>query len=92
MGTKKDRKDKANKKRILIEGHKLMYHVEEVSRWLKGDKIAPIYVEIGPVNSCNHKCAFCALDYLKSKGAALDKDVLIDNLKDMAEFGVKSIM
>jgi|TARA_Y100000310_G_scaffold112175_1_gene110669 MoaA/NifB/PqqE/SkfB family radical SAM enzyme len=80
------------KQKIHIEGHKLMYHVDEVSRWLKGEIVAPPYVEIGLINSCNHNCVFCALDYLKNKGSAIDKDVLIDNLKDMAEFGVKSVM
>src|SRR3989338_8010506 len=82
----------AKKQKVQIEGHKLMYHVDEVSKWLKGEMVAPIYVEIGPINSCNHKCVFCALDYLKSRGSAISKDVLIANLKDMAEFGVKSIM
>ena len=35
------------KQKIQIEGHKLMYHVDEVSRWLKGEIVAPPYVEIG---------------------------------------------
>jgi len=82
--------NKANK--VQLEGQKLMYHVHEVSAWLKGDTVAPIYIEIGPINSCNHRCSFCALDYLKSKGSAIDKDVLIRTLKNMSEFGVKSIM
>ena len=69
-----------------------MYHVNEVSEWLKGGIPAPIYIEIGPINLCNHKCSFCALDYLKSKGSAIDKEVLISNLKDMAGFGVKAVM
>jgi len=82
----------SNPKNLQLEGQKLMYHVHEVSKWLKGEMVAPIYIEIGPINSCNHKCSFCALDYLKSKGAAIDKEVLIRTLKGMAEFGVKSIM
>ena len=79
-------------KKVKLEGHKLMYHVNEVSKWLKGDMVAPIYVELGLVNSCNHNCSFCALDYLNNKGKSMDKEVLINNLKDMAQFGVKSIM
>lgn len=77
---------------LEIDNHKLMYHVNEVAGWLNGEIIAPIYVEIGPVNSCNHKCIFCALDYTKNKGNTLDKDVLISNLNNMADFGAKSIM
>lgn len=77
---------------IQIEGHKLMYHVDELSRWLKGETAAPIYVEMGVISACNHKCSFCAIDFLKEKGSFIRKDVLISTLKDMAEFGVKSIM
>lgn len=69
-----------------------MYHVNEVSKWLNDESVAPIYIEIGPINACNHKCIFCALDYLKSKGSMIKKEVLISNLKNMAEFGVKAIM
>jgi radical SAM protein with 4Fe4S-binding SPASM domain len=75
-----------------LDDHKLMYHVDEVSKWLKGTAIAPIYVEIGPINSCNHNCIFCGFDYLSKDGAKLDKNLLIRNLKDMANFGVKSVM
>ena len=38
-------------KRIQLEGHKLMYHVDEVSKWLKGETVAPIYIEMGPINA-----------------------------------------
>lgn len=69
-----------------------MYHVNEVSSWLDGRIVAPIYVEIGPINACNHKCIFCALDYLKTKGKMIEKNVMIKTLKNMAVFGVKSVM
>lgn len=82
-----------NKNKIQIEGHKLMYHVNRVSKWQQGEKIAPIYVEIGPTSACNHRCVFCAFDYLRDKEKKyIDKDVLIKNLKSMADVGVKSIM
>lgn len=75
-----------------LEGHKLMYHPNEVAKWLQKQDVAPIYVEIGPVRACNHNCSFCAFDYLKKNGTLLDKDILISNLQNMAEYGVKSIM
>ena len=49
---------------ILIDSHKLMFHVDTVNKWLKGEKFYPIYVEVGPSGACNHRCIFCALDYL----------------------------
>ncbi len=70
-----------------------MYHVKEVSQWIDGEIVAPVYVEIGLSNSCNHRCMFCALDYMTGKGKSrIEKDRIISVLKDMADFGVKSIM
>lgn len=75
-----------------IDSHKLMFHVDRVSDWLKGKTIAPIYLEIAPSGSCNHRCVFCAVDYLKYKPVFLDASVLIRRVKEAAHLGVKSIM
>ncbi|MBU4116896.1 MAG: radical SAM protein [Nanoarchaeota archaeon] len=75
-----------------IDNHKLMYHPQRVAEWIeKGDNY-PVYVEIGPTNSCNHKCVFCALDYLKNGKKFINTDIMISTLEEMAEKGVKSIM
>lgn len=75
-----------------IESHKLIYHPGRVYDWLTGKNIYPIYVEISPVSGCNHRCNFCALDYLRDNYNVLDKEILKSNLSQMAEVGVKSIM
>ena len=75
-----------------IDSHKLMYHIERVYKWDKGDDIYPVYMEISPYGGCNHRCIFCALDYLKYKPVYLDTRVLKNFLKDISAKGVKSIM
>ncbi len=75
-----------------VDSHKLMYHPERVSEWRCNGDCFPIYVEIGLTNACNHKCIFCALDFLGNGGNFMNKEVLALNLKDMAEKGLKSIM
>lgn len=75
-----------------IDGHKLMYHVPRVSDWLQGKPVYPIYVEISPAGACNHRCTFCAVDYIGYQTRYLDRDILKRCLTDMAEHGVKSIM
>jgi len=75
-----------------IDSHKLMYHPERVSQWKNNYDCAPIYVEIGPTNVCNHRCVFCALDWVNRDATYIDKDTMMDNLEDMAKLGVKSIM
>jgi len=81
-----------SKKKFDIAGHKLMYHPERVAEWNEKQDFYPVYVEIGITNTCNHNCIFCALDFLENKGDSIDKEVMVNTLKEMGEKGVKSIM
>ena len=69
-----------------------MYHIPRVNDWLAGKPIYPIYVEISPAGACNHRCTFCAVDYIGYKTRYLDKEALKRCLSNMAEHGVKSVM
>lgn len=78
--------------KVETDNHKLMYHPERVSEWLRSGDCFPVYVEIGVTNRCNHRCIFCALDWVNRKHIDIDPVVLIRTIKDMAEYGVKSLM
>lgn len=75
-----------------IESHKLNFHVDRVRDWLAGKNIYPIYVEISPCGACNHRCLYCALDFMGYPSTFLDKDMLKERLFEMGRLGVKSIM
>lgn len=85
--------------RYLIDSHKLHLHPERVAQWLAAGsdwelqkKVYPLYVEIATAGSCNHRCNFCAVDYIGYKPLFPDKDKLKASITDMADHGVKSIM
>lgn len=82
-----------------IDSQKLSLHPRRVVQWLEGGaewetarKIYPMYVEISPAGACNHRCTFCAVDYIGYKSLFLDKEVLKDRLAEMGSLGVKSVM
>ena len=82
-----------------IDSHKLSFHPTRVAKWFEAKDdwqqlkaIYPIYVEISPYGGCNHRCTFCALDYMGYENIGLEFNVLKDTLTNMAEHGVKSVM
>lgn len=78
----------------LIDSHKLDWHVDRVRQWQVNPlKTYPIYVEISTAGGCNHRCIFCAVDYIGYvPNLFLPTEILIDRLQEMGEKGVKSIM
>lgn len=75
-----------------IDSHKLLYHVSRVNDWLEGKNVYPIYAEISPSGTCNHRCTYCALDFMEYQPRFLDKEMLKERLFEMASFGLKSVM
>lgn len=85
--------------RFQIDGHKLDQHPARVAQWLaagddweKQKKVYPIYVEVSPAGACNHRCTFCAVDYIGYQTRYLAPDVMSRMLTDMGSHGVRSIM
>lgn len=77
---------------IRMDSHKLLFHPQRVAEWMDGEHIYPIEMEIGLSGACNHRCIFCAVDYMDYKPQMMDAKVLIPNLKLMGEKGLKSII
>lgn len=75
-----------------IDSHKLIYHVKRVSDWQQGKLIYPIYMEISPSGACNHRCTYCALDFMEYQKRYLDTALLKERLSEMGRLGLKSVM
>lgn len=85
--------------RFHIDSHKLIYHPERVAQlmaarndWEKAKDVFPIYMEIAPTSACNHRCTFCAVDYIGYNNTFIDVEMLRRQIPEIAQAGVKSIM
>ena len=81
-----------------IDGHKLQYHGDRVQQWLNAKTeeeklgVYPIYVEVSPVGHCNHRCTFCAVDYIGYRPRSIALETLQRTLRELGESGVRSVM
>ena len=81
--------------KLLLDKHKLHWHPDVISKFLKGEIFPPISVEISPASRCNQKCKHCYTTYLMEpeiSPALLNDRLYFKAIKDSADFGVKSFI
>lgn len=75
-----------------LDSHKLHYHPQPVSKFLDTNDSYPIYMEVSPVGSCNHRCVFCAYDYIGYPNRKINQKTLLKTLGEMHSCGLKSVL
>lgn len=77
---------------LFIDGSKLLYHLDTIERWHKGEDIFPIHIEISPSSACNQRCIMCCVDFKKHKPAFLSRQVLLSLVDEFSKNGIKSFL
>lgn len=77
--------------RIILDGHKLLWHRERVEAWLRGERIAPITIDCSLTRACTYRCIYCYGQLQANDEKRMTRDVIFRFLDDAAEIGVKAI-
>jgi MoaA/NifB/PqqE/SkfB family radical SAM enzyme len=75
-----------------FDGHKLLHHLDRVQEFISKGDCFPLYLEISPVGSCNHRCVFCAYDFIGYPNRKLETVRTLTLLDELAERGLRSIL
>lgn len=78
-------------KPLLNEGHKLPWHLDRVAAWRRGERIAPITIDMALTRGCDAGCTFCYAALQHNRGHAITRKVIDDFIEDSARMGVRSI-
>ena len=91
--------------KFKIDSHKYAYqpqHSSAVVAYVKNQEslearnryraLHPLYVEVSPVGACNHRCTFCAVDYIGYKSIFMDIQAYKSSIDSMKSRGCKGIM
>lgn len=77
---------------LRMDGHKLHLHPGRVADWLEGRNVAPIVLDVTLSGACNHRCRFCALDYVGYQTRFQPTENWLAKLPGLAETGVKAVI
>lgn len=77
--------------RLLLDNHKLLYHLKPLNKWLKGEEIYPLYCSISLTRMCNSKCIFCVYDSFERSRIFLDKNKILNTIKELSCSGLKAV-
>ena len=78
---------------LIVDSTKVGWWKERVDAWHRGERIAPITMDIALTRRCNAACGFCAAKTQASASPSLDipKEIAFQFFQDAAEIGVKGI-
>lgn len=78
--------------RLMLDGQKLAWHMDRVQAWERGERIAPITIDMALTRACNASCWFCYAQLQESQERKyLDTEVMRGFLDDCAEIGVRAV-
>lgn len=80
----------------MMDGNKMLWHMDRVEALKKGEKIAPIHIDAGLSKGCNIRCQYCfgvvqGNFYRKSAERYFPRDALLRYVRDAGELGVRSM-
>ena len=76
---------------LILDGTKIQWHLDRVAAWERGERIAPITIDMALTRACNYACHFCYAMLQENDRKVIDKQVISHFLEDCAEIGVKGI-
>jgi len=78
-------------KKLQLDGNKIVYHMDKLAKWKKGESFAPITIEFGPTSYCNHKCIHCYVQD-QIEPVSIDPEIYKRFMREIGDYGVESII
>jgi MoaA/NifB/PqqE/SkfB family radical SAM enzyme len=76
---------------LILDGTKLDWHLDRVRAWERGERIAPITIDMALTRACNYGCNFCYAMFQENDRKVVNREVIYNFLDDCAEADVKAI-
>lgn len=76
---------------LLLDHTKIGWYEDRVKAWKRGERVAPVTMDVAWTRQCNAACVFCAATTQASDGGRITQKHAFEYLEDAAELGVKGV-
>lgn len=77
---------------LILDSHKLSYHMDRVEAWEAGERIAPVSVDMALTRACGAMCSFCYAMMQESQArSSVSVPLALNLLDDFAAVGIRSV-
>jgi MoaA/NifB/PqqE/SkfB family radical SAM enzyme len=77
---------------LILDSHKLSYHMDRVNSWEAGERIAPVTVDMALTRACGSMCKFCyAMMQEPQERHGIKTHHALNLLDDFAKIGVRGV-
>jgi len=84
-------KDSQKQGRLVLDATKICWHQDRLKAWKRGERFAPLTIDMALTRACNFKCVYCYSQLQENKGKKITLEVMKRFLDDCAEIGVRGI-
>ena len=76
---------------LVLDRQKIEWHSDRVRAWMRGERVAPIEIEMALTRSCTYKCVYCYGQLQTNDIKRMTWPVIKSFLEDAKEVGLKSV-
>ncbi len=81
---------------FMMDGHKLFWHLDRLAAFQRGERIAPLHIDVGLSKGCNIGCHYCygitqGNFFLEGAKRVFPREALLRYMQDAGDLGVRSI-
>ena len=63
---------------LILDGTKLNWHKDRIEAWKRGERIAPITIDMALTRACNYSCGFCYAMFQENNRKTIDRKIIFD--------------
>ena len=76
---------------MILDGTKIQWHLDRVEAWERGERIAPITIDMALTRACQYSCGFCYAMLQENDRSVITPEIMTGFLEDCARMGVRGI-